>query len=73
MYKSPKVYKKMLKHCCCCIASVVSDSARPHRRQPTRLLCPWDSLGKNMEWVAISFYTQTLVKHKSKPGDNTSH
>ena len=20
---------------------------RPHRRQPTRLLCPWDSLGKN--------------------------
>ena len=22
--------------------SVVSDSVRPHRRQPTRLLCPWD-------------------------------
>ena len=20
---------------------------RPHRQQPTRLLCPWDSLGKN--------------------------
>ena len=20
---------------------------RPHRRQPTRLLCPWDSPGKN--------------------------
>ena len=20
---------------------------QPHRRQPTRLLCPWDSLGKN--------------------------
>ena len=27
--------------------SVVSDSLRPHRRQPTRLLCPWDSPGKN--------------------------
>ena len=27
--------------------SVVSDSVRPHRRQPTRLPCPWDSLGKN--------------------------
>ena len=27
--------------------SVVSDSSRPHRRQPTRLLCPWDSPGKN--------------------------
>ena len=28
-------------------ASVVSDSVRPHRRQPTRLLHPQDSLGKN--------------------------
>ena len=33
--------------CCCCVASVVSDSVRPHRRQPTRLLCPRDSPGKN--------------------------
>ena len=22
---------------------------------PTRLLCPWDFPGKNMEWFAISF------------------
>ena len=27
--------------------SVVSDSLRPHRLQPTRLLCPWDSPGRN--------------------------
>ena len=27
--------------------SVVSDSLRPHGLQPTRLLCPWDSPGKN--------------------------
>ena len=27
--------------------SVVSDSVRPYRRQPIRLLCPWDSPGKN--------------------------
>ena len=33
--------------CCCWVASVVSDSVRPHRRQPTRLLHPWDSPGKN--------------------------
>ena len=34
--------------CCCCqVASVVSDSVRPHRRQPTRLPRPWDSPGKN--------------------------
>ena len=26
---------------------VVSNSVWPHRRQPTRLLCPWDSPGKN--------------------------
>ena len=25
----------------------MSDSVRPHRRQPTRLPRPWDSLGKN--------------------------
>ena len=32
---------------CCKVASVVSDSVRPHRWQPTRLPCPWDSPGKN--------------------------
>ena len=26
---------------------IVSDSVRPHRQQPTRLPCPWDSPGKN--------------------------
>ena len=31
----------------CQVASVVSDSVRPHGLQPTRLLCPWDSPGKN--------------------------
>ena len=35
--------------------SVVSDSVRTYRRQPTSLPRPWDSPGKNMEWVAISF------------------
>ena len=29
------------------VASVVSNSVRPHRRQPTRLPRPWDSPGKN--------------------------
>ena len=27
--------------------SVVSDSLQPHQLQPGRLLCPWNSLGKN--------------------------
>ena len=35
-------------HCCCCqVASVVSNSVRPYRQQPTRLPRPWDSPGKN--------------------------
>ena len=34
--------------CCCCqVTSVMSDSVRPHRRQPTRIPRPWDSPGKN--------------------------
>ena len=33
--------------CCCQVASVMSDSVRPHRWQPTRLPHPWDSPGKN--------------------------
>ena len=34
--------------CCCCqVASVVSHSVRPHRRQPTRLPRPLDFPGKN--------------------------
>ena len=31
----------------CKVASVMSDSVRPYEQQPTRLLCPQDSLGKN--------------------------
>ena len=34
--------------CCCCkVASVVSDSVRPHRQQPTQLRHPRDSPVKN--------------------------
>ena len=36
-----------LTRCCCCVASVVSDPVRPHRRQPTRLPRPWDAPGKS--------------------------
>jgi len=31
----------------CSVAAVESDSLRPHGLYPTRLLCPWDSPGKN--------------------------
>ena len=31
----------------CKVSSVTSDFLRPHRLQPTRLLCPWNSSGKH--------------------------
>ena len=30
-----------------CVGSVMSDSLWPHGLKPTKLLCPWDSPGKN--------------------------
>ena len=46
----------ILKHRgCCWIASVIANSAWPHRRQPTRLRCPWILQARTLEWVAISF------------------
>jgi len=44
----------------------MSDSVRPHRRQSTRLLCPWDSPGKNTG-VGCHFLLQCMkVKSESE-------
>ena len=44
----------------------MSDSARPHRRQPTRLPRPWDSPGKNTG-VGCHFLLQCVkVKNESE-------
>ena len=53
--------------CCCCqVASVVSNSVRPHRRQPTRLPRPWDSPSKNAG-VGCHFLLQCMkVKSESE-------
>ena len=52
--------------CCCYVASVVPDSAQPHRRQPTRLPPPWDSPGKNTG-VGCHFLLQCMkVKSESE-------
>ena len=43
-----------------------SDSVRPHRWQPNRLFCPWDSLGKNTG-VGCHFLLQCMkVKSESE-------
>ena len=45
----------------------MSDSVRPHRRQPIRLRCPWDSPGKNTG-VGCHFLLQCMkVKVKLCP------
>ena len=60
-----RVFKGKIYCCCCWVASVVSDSVRPHRRQPTRLPRPWDSPGKNTG-VGCHFLLQCIkVKVKS--------
>ena len=55
-------------HCCCrCwVTSVVSDSVRPQRRQPTRLPVPGILQARTLEWVAISFSNAWKWKVKVK-------
>ena len=61
-----RFYRKGDCCCCwCCVTSLVSNSVRPHRRQPTRLPRPWDSPGKNTG-VGCHFLLQSMkVKVKS--------
>ena len=55
----------------CLVASVMSDSVRPHRRQPTRIPGPWDSPGKNTG-VGCHFLLQCM-KVKSESEDAQSY
>ena len=50
---------------CCQVASVVSDSVRPHRRQPTELSSPWDFPGKNTG-VGCHFLLQCMKVKESE-------
>ena len=43
----PSLLSRRSSVCVCISCSVVSNSLQPHGLQPTRLLCPWDSSGKN--------------------------
>ena len=60
----------LIMYCCCCcccwVASVVSNSVQPQRRQPTKLHRPWDSPGKNTG-VGCHFLLQCMkVKNESE-------
>ena len=52
--------------CCSLVASLVSDSVRPHRQQPTRVLCLWGSPGKNTGVGCHSFSNAGKWKVKVK-------
>ena len=47
----------VVEECCCCwsVASVASDSVRPHRQQPPGSPVPGTLQARTLEWVAISF------------------
>ena len=48
--------------------SVVSDPQRPHGLQPSRLLCPWDSPGKNTGVGCYAFLQRVFPTQGSNPG-----
>ena len=49
-------------------SSVISDSFRPHGLQPTRLLCPWNSPGKNTGVGSHSLLQRIFSTQESNPG-----
>ena len=64
--RSNCVYICVYIYICCQVTSVVSESVRPHRWQPTRLPRPWDSPGKNTG-VGCHFLLQCMkVKSESE-------
>ena len=48
--------------------SVVSNSLQRHGLQPARLLCPWNSPGKNARLGSHSLLQGLLLSQRSKPG-----
>ena len=70
MYTCWCVYIYMCVCVCVCLCIYVciyiyiyelSDSLWHHGPQPTRLLCPWDSPARILEWVAMSFSRQIYL------------
>ena len=54
--------------CVCVSRSVVSDSLRPHELYSTRLLCPWNSPGKNTGVDCHSLFQRIFLTQESNPG-----
>ena len=54
--------------CVCVSRSVVFDSLRPHGLWPARLLCPWNSPGKNTGVGCHSFLQGIFLTQGLNPG-----
>ena len=52
----------------CVSCSVVSESFRPQKLQPARLLCPWHSPGKNTGVGSHSLLQRIFLTQESNPG-----
>ena len=53
--------------CVCSVASVMSDSFWPYELKVTRLLCPWDSSGKNTGVGCQALLQGIFLTQGSKP------
>ena len=54
--------------CMCISCSVVANCLQPHGLYPTRLLCPWDSLGQNTGVGSFSLLQGTFPTQGLNPG-----
>ena len=52
----------------CLVDSGLPDSVHPHRLQPARLLCPWDSLGESTRVGCHALPQGILLTQGSNPG-----
>ena len=61
--------KARLRHCArvhaCSVISVVSNSSQPYGLWPARLLCPWDSPGKNIGVGCHAFLQGVFLTYRS--------
>ena len=68
--KGPRKFIHLIFHIvlCCESCIFVWDSLQPHGLQPARLLCPWNSLGKNTEMGCYFLLQGIFLTQGSNPG-----
>ena len=54
--------------CCCLVTNIMSDSLQPYGLQSTRLLCPWNSSGKNTGVSCHFLLQESFSTQGSNPG-----